>query len=76
MEELTNEEKLDIAEFIFSESTDVLIKSDAEKVIVIFENRDLEPPHLEVGSINDALAKHISQEDRDEMMEDYYAGRL
>jgi len=77
--ELTNSQKNIIAEFIYSDAADVLIKSDAERVIELFKEKKVEKAeeiNLDVVSVREAIHKNISLEDRDSIMNDYYSGKL
>lgn len=78
LEQLTKEEKFIIAEFIYSYQTDILIKSDAERVIDLFKARgnDVSEVKLEANAVMNLIRQHIESPDRIEIMNAYYAGKL
>lgn len=76
---LTNSDKYHIAEFIFSYEADVLIKSDAEKVIEVFKRHEVEKAAsvpLEANAIAMLIKSEISEADREIIMAEYYSGDL
>ncbi len=74
---LSNSDKYHIAEFIYSYATDVLIKSDAEKVIkVLNEHFTMEDIKMDASVISNLIRKYIDEQSINSIMVDYYAGRL
>lgn len=77
--ELTKSEKNDIAEFIFSYKSDILIKSDAEKVIELFKNKGVpgaEGLELYADEVSEFINKTLSSEEIESIMKAYYSGGL
>ncbi len=74
---LSNSDKYYIAEFLYSNATDILIKSDAEKAIEVinkcFTDEKIE---MDASVILTLIYKHISAPDINTIMEDYYSGKL
>ena len=75
---LTTEEKNIIAEYIYSYQTEILIKSDAERVIELFKNRgfDTSKVELEAHSVMNLIRLYIDSPDRDDIMNLYFQGKL
>jgi len=76
--ELTNKEKLVIAEFVFAYETDTLIKSECESVIELFKNKGVDTSRvdLEVYSILNLIRKNIGSAEISGIVNDYLNGKL
>ncbi len=75
--ELSQKDKYHIAEFVYSNSIDVLIKSDAEKVIeVLNKHFPKEKIEMDASVIARFLDKHVGSLIINAIMEDYFSGKL
>lgn len=84
----SKEDKLAIAEYIFSYHSDVLIKSDAYNLINLFEKYKIEPQRIrdmrirvaQGEAISDYLYRtieeNISKEILEDIMDEYQSGKL
>ena len=74
----TNQEKTVVADFIFSMETDVLIKSDAEKVINMFKLKgvDVSNVGLNAYQVFMLIKQHFDVLERRELMKLYTSGKL
>jgi hypothetical protein len=79
LSDLSQKDKLTIAEYIYSQRSGVLIKNDAIKVIEVFKKhkvKEADTVKMEEFSILFLISKNIAQEDRNKIMEEYYSGKL
>lgn len=79
IEKLTDEQQLSLAEFAYSLASDILIKSDGEKVITVFQEHSVPEAfvaNLEIDDICDLIEKNISTETLEIIMGKYYSGKL
>lgn len=79
IENFTDKQQYDIAEFIFAHETDTLIKPEAEALIRVFQEHHIPEAFVANLSIEDTiglLASNTSIETRDVIMEKYYSGTL
>lgn len=79
LSQLSKKDKSDIAEYIYSYETDILIKSDGESVIKMFKKhgvKEADETPLEAHAIMFLIKAHIERADRTAIMEDYYKGRI
>lgn len=77
--DLTKKEKYIIAEFLYSYGSDILIKSDAENVIEMFKKRGVKQAfkiEVEATATIILIRANLNICDRDEIMKDYYTGKL
>jgi hypothetical protein len=76
--ELTNKEKLVIAEFVYAYETDTLIKSEGESVIELFKNKGVDTSNveLEVYSILRVIRENIGFAEISVIVNDYLKGKL
>ncbi len=72
---LTEKDKFYIAEFIYSNDNDILIKSDAEKVIEVFKKHNIDVK-MSVNDIIWNINKYIDTPSLSHIMDDYYSGKL
>ena len=76
---LSKKDKYALAEYIYSYESDILIKSDAEAVLKVLANHGVEKAvghELEAHSIMHLIKGAIEREDRTEIMNEYYSGKL
>jgi hypothetical protein len=79
LSDLSQKDKLAIAEYLYSQESGVLIKSDAEEVIKVFKSHNIkeaETVELEEFAILFLIKNNISREDRNIIMNEYYSGKL
>ena len=79
LSDLSQKDKLAIAEYIYSQQAGVLIKSDAETVIKVLKShnvKEAETVNIEEFAILNLIHSNVSFEDRDIIMNDYYSGKL
>lgn len=79
LSDLSQKDKLAIAEYIYSQSADILIKSDAEKVIEVFKNHNIkeaETVQVEEMAILMMINKSLDFSDKNSIMKEYYSGQL
>lgn len=79
IENLSNQEKLVIAEFIHAMETDTLIKSEGQAVIDLFAEKGIErakTTELETYSIFFLIKSEIEVIDRQIIMNEYLTGKL
>lgn len=79
IENLTDKQQYDIAEFIFAHESDTLIKPEAEALIRVFQEHHVPESfvaNLSIEDCIDLLASNTSLEIRDEIMKKYYRGAL
>lgn len=79
LSDLSQKDKLAIAEYIYSQESGVLIKSDAEEVIKVFKShnvKEAQTVELEEFAILFLIKNNISREDRNIIMSEYYSGKL
>lgn len=77
--EFTKKQELAIAEFIFSYETDVLITSDAQNLINVFQEHHVPEAYVANISIEDCMQlikDNISVEQTDEILKKYLSGKL
>ncbi len=72
---LTEKDKYYIAEFVYSNDNDILIKSDAEKVIEVFKKHNVDVK-MSVSAIVSAIQNNIDTTTLTEIMDNYYSGKL
>lgn len=76
---LSTKEKFAIAEYIYSQSTGVLIKIDAEAVVKVLKThgvKEAETVEMEEYSILMLINSNIPLADRDAIMKDYFIGNI
>lgn len=79
LENLTEKQQYDIAEFIFGHKSGTLIKPEAEALIKVFEDHHVAEAfvaNLSIGDCVDLLMSNTSEETRDIIMQKYYSGVL
>ena len=79
LENLTENQQYDIAEFIFGHQSGTLIKPEAEALIKVFEDHRVTEAFVANLSIEDCLGllmSNTSKETRDIIMRKYYSGAL
>lgn len=79
LKNLSKKDKLAIAEFIYSQQQQILIKSDAESVVEVFKShsvQDADKVEIEEYAILSLIRKNIEQIDIRHIMLDYYNGKL
>lgn len=79
LSDLSQEDKFAIAEYLYSQQTGVLIKSDAEAVIKVLKShnvKEAETVNIEEFAILNLIHSNVSFEDREVIMSDYYSGKL
>ena len=88
MKNLNQKERTIIAEFVFSNQTDVLIKSDVIKLIELFFNHKIITDEVRmilvkevnanksgvISEINGLLSDNIPEEQGKQIMSEYYGG--
>lgn len=79
LSDITYTQQFIIAEFLYSYDADILIKSDVEKLIEVFEQ--LEIPSLKSTKLDPTpyfnhVVLHINQEDISQIMQLYFSGQL
>lgn len=77
IENFTDKQQYDIAEFIFAYESDTLIKPEAEALIRVFQEHHVPEAFVANLSIEDTiglLASNTSLETRDVIMGKYYSG--
>ncbi len=72
---LSTKDKFYIAEFIYSNDNDILIKSDAEKVIEVFLKNSI-AVKMSISAIVSAIQNNIDKSTLNNIMDDYYSGKL
>ena len=73
--DLSKEERFVIAEYLYSQSQGILIKSDAEAVIEVFKRHNVEEANtieLEEYAVLMLIKKNIKEQYLDKIMNDYY----
>lgn len=79
LENLSQNDKYVIAEFIYSYMGDILIKSDAEAVIEVMKGHEVEEAHncpIEAQGVFDLIENNISEDTAKQIMNDYFSGQL
>jgi hypothetical protein len=77
IENFTDKQQYDIAEFIFAHESDTLIKPEAEALIRVFQEHRVPEAfvaNLAIKDCIDLLGSNTSLETRDSIMEKYYSG--
>ena len=78
-EKLSKTDKYALAEYMYSYDSDILIKSDAEAVLNVLANHGIEKAvghELEAHSIMYLIKGAIERADREQIMNEYYSGKL
>lgn len=75
---LTNKDKMDIAEYIYSYESDILIIADAENVVEMLKRHkvDTSAVNIETEEIRKLIDTHVSTEVQAEIMVQYYKGGI
>lgn len=79
LQDLSQKDKLSIAEYLYSQQTGVLIKSDAEEVVKVFKAHKIkaaETVEIEEFAILLLIKNNIDFADRQAIMNEYYSGKL
>ena len=79
LSDLSQKDKLAIAEYIYSQEAEILIKSDAERVIEVFKSHNIkqaESIELEEYAVLNLINSNVSLEDRNIIMQEYLTGKL
>jgi hypothetical protein len=78
-EKFNKEQQIAIAEYIFADLTDTLIKPEAEAVIKVFQEHHIPEAFVSNVSIEDVeklIMDNTTNETRLEIYEDYTSGKL
>ncbi|PIZ50427.1 hypothetical protein COY27_07130 [Candidatus Woesearchaeota archaeon CG_4_10_14_0_2_um_filter_33_13] len=78
LQQLTDKDKYIIAEYIYSFHQDILIKSDAQEVLNMFDRKGINVIGIELEkyTVMNLIRKHVGVLDRQEIMEQYYSNNI
>lgn len=79
LSDINDQQQFIIAEFLYSHDADILIKSDVENLIEVFEQLDM--PSLKSTKLDPTpyykhIMTHINNEDVSQIMRLYFGGQL